>query len=265
MANKHSSGLTGTYFKYGFVVPFLHVVAMAGLAVVDHWWAVVLLALLFYYPVQLLGHNIGSHKLFSHRSFAPKKWYPYVAVYFNFLSLHGSPSTSALIHRLHHRYSDTDQDPSDANKGRWYAYMGWIFHYEVDRKHYILIKDLKRDFPWLLTIEKYELPIALTSFLLALLINLHFGIALLIGSLLAFHAPLLVNGFLHTRVHQDVTEPIDSPFFARWINPVANHATHHRNPGSYDFSSPHAKDWSAIFIRRFLQEKPPASATSAMG
>lgn len=261
MTTRYSSGLTGTHFKYGFVVPLLHLVVIGGLFVVDHWWVVVLLALVLYYPVQLLGHNIGSHKLFSHRSFSPKKWYPYVAVYFNFLSLHGSPSTSALIHRLHHRYADTELDPSDANKGRWYAYMGWIFSYEVDRRHFILIKDLKRDYPWLLTIEKYELPIALTSFLLALVVNMHFGLALLLGSLLAFHAPLLVNGFLHTRINQETTEPIDSPFFAKWINPVANHATHHRHPGSYDFSTIHAKDWSAVFIRKFLQEAPaPADA-----
>lgn len=261
MSTHYARGLTGTRFKYGFLVPLLHLITICGLFVVDSWLLTIALGLLLYYPVQLLGHNIGSHKLFSHRSFSPRWWYPYVAVYFNFLSFHGSPATSALIHRLHHRYSDTDRDPSDANKGRWYAYIGWVFKYEVDSKHFMLIKDLKRDYPWLLKVDKFELPLALGTFLIALLINLQFGIALLLGSLLAFHAPMLVNGFLHTRIHNETTEPIDSPFFAKWINPVANHATHHRNPGSFDFSTEKAKDWSAVFIRKFLQKPNTPTAS----
>lgn len=246
--------MTKTKFKYAIVVPLLHVIALGGLFIVSNWWLTLVLGIALYYPIQLLGHNAGSHKLFSHRSFVPNAWYPYVAAYFNFLSLHGSPSTSALIHRLHHRYADTDLDPSNANRGRWYAYMGWMIEYKIDTKHAFIIRDLARDFPWLLKIDKYDLLIALSSYLAAFLISFDFGIALLIGSLLAFQAPLLVNCFLHKTVHGTSTEPVNNSFVAKWINPIANHATHHNNPSSFDFSNENARDFSAVLIRVFLQK-----------
>lgn len=46
-----------------------------------------------------------------------------------------------LRHRLHHRFTDTEDDPYNAKKGLYWSHMGWIFrkpHYPkmalVDRK-----------------------------------------------------------------------------------------------------------------------------------
>lgn len=53
-------------------------------------------------------------------------------------------------HRLHHKYSDSDADPHNANRGFFFAHMGWL----MSKKHPAVIakgktidmSDLEADF-----------------------------------------------------------------------------------------------------------------------
>jgi stearoyl-CoA desaturase (Delta-9 desaturase) len=33
----------------------------------------------------------------------------------------------ARVHRTHHKFTETDRDPTDINRGLFYAYIGWLF------------------------------------------------------------------------------------------------------------------------------------------
>ena len=239
--------------KLYFLLPLLHVIAVASLFLLDDWLTALLIGVLLYYPILIIGYTIGYHKLFSHRAFTPKPWFPLLAVYCGLLSWHSTPYASAITHRIHHKYSDTDLDPSNANRGFIYAWFGWMYCYKIPRREYAIIKDLRRDWPWLDKVSKYETIVPLATYAIAFLFGPAVGCGVIIASLLAYHGPLLINGFLHKKCSLECTEPVNHAFWAKWINPAANHKQHHENPSSCDYSTGYAKDWSAVLIERFFK------------
>lgn len=238
--------------KLYLILPLLHILAIVGLFTVDGVALLPLITYVLYYPILLLGYNIGYHKLFSHRAFEPKPWYPFVAAFCGLMSWHSTPLLSAMSHRIHHKYSDTDRDPSNANRGVFYAWLGWMYTYKFQAKDALLVRDLVRDWPWLEKVKKFELVVPLTTYTLFYFISPILGLSVLWASLLAFHTPLVTNAFLHAHAGGTSTEPIDVTFWAKWINPIANHKTHHDNPSTIDYSTPAAKDWTVGLIKRFL-------------
>ncbi|CAG2114252.1 unnamed protein product [Medioppia subpectinata] len=83
------------------------------------------------------GVTAGAHRLWSHRSFKakwPLRLYLMIA---QTLSLQRDIYEWSADHRIHHKYSETDADPHNANRGFFYAHMGWLFvekHPEVIKK-----------------------------------------------------------------------------------------------------------------------------------
>lgn len=238
--------------KLYFTLPALHILAIVGLFTVNNSAYAFLIAYLLYYPILLLGHNIGHHKLFSHRAFDPKPWYPYVAAFFGLMSWHSAPLISAMSHRVHHMYSDTDRDPSNRNRGFFYCWIGWMYTFKYQKRDVLLVRDLLRDWPWLEKVNKFAHIVPLSMYVIFYLISPLLGLSLLIASLCAFHTPTLTNTFLHANISGNGTEPINITFLAKWVNPTANHKAHHDNPKSLDYSTPEAKDWTVSFIKRFL-------------
>lgn len=59
----------------------------------------------------LLGHEIGMHRLWSHNSFETTKYKEYLLHIFYFPMLFGSTIVYAGVHRDHHANTDTDKDP----------------------------------------------------------------------------------------------------------------------------------------------------------
>lgn len=68
---------------------------------------------------------------------------------FFFMIKQGPAFTWILNHRLHHKHSDTDGDPHNANRGLFFAHVGWLFttsHPEVVAKRKeIYMSDVEND------------------------------------------------------------------------------------------------------------------------
>lgn len=89
-------------------------------------WVMFWLMILF---VFLTGMAIttGYHRLYAHRAF-DAKWIVEVPVlFFGTLAGQGSVLRWSFDHRLHHRFTDTDEDPYSVKDGFWHAHMGWLF------------------------------------------------------------------------------------------------------------------------------------------
>ncbi|KAJ7935091.1 delta 9-fatty acid desaturase protein [Mycena leptocephala] len=71
----------------------------------------------FYYYYTGFGITAGYHRLWAHRIFS---------------ALSGAGAVQGSIkwwsrgHRAHHRYTDTELDPYNANEGFWHTHMGWM-------------------------------------------------------------------------------------------------------------------------------------------
>ena len=57
----------------------------------------------------------------------------------------GSAKWWCLLHRAHHRWTDTDNDPYNAQRGFWYAHFGWIILDSIKVNDHVCIDDLKID------------------------------------------------------------------------------------------------------------------------
>lgn len=78
-----------------------------------------------------LGVTVGAHRLWSHRSFEARLPLRILLMILNTASLQNDIYEWCRDHRVHHKFSDTDADPHNANRGFFFSHMGWL----LVRKH----------------------------------------------------------------------------------------------------------------------------------
>lgn len=231
------------------LIPFLVGWTLYG---TDHWPLVLVCGVLLYYPIHQLGQGIGYHKLFGHRAFKPRAWYPYLATGIASIAFYGDPLSSALIHRLHHRHSDTELDPHSPTKGRFHAYVGWMATYRPSPRDAMIVSDLIREYPWMVKYRKFEWSVPLVFHLSLCLVSPAISCAVLIACFLSIQNALLLNVFSHNPNTTDSDKATDSVLLARFVNPAFLHKYHHKHGSLWDYSHAGVRDYWAFVIERFL-------------
>jgi stearoyl-CoA desaturase (delta-9 desaturase) len=120
------------------VVPFLAlgVVGWQVWASLLHWSDLAVFAIL--YMVTGLGVTVGFHRLFTHRSFATKRWLRGAFAAAGSMAIEGPVISWVADHRKHHAFADQPGDPHSphvdhgvgwrgALRGLLHAHMGWLF------------------------------------------------------------------------------------------------------------------------------------------
>ena len=79
-----------------------------------------------FYQICGLGVTAGLHRLWSHKSYKAKLPTRILLMILSSASNQGSIYHWARDHRVHHKYSDSDADPHDINKGFFYSHVGWL-------------------------------------------------------------------------------------------------------------------------------------------
>lgn len=118
-------------------VPFL------GLVVAGVWWhergldAVQHLLFLGTYLLSGFGITLGYHRLFTHRSFRPRRWIEVSLAILGSMAVQGPLIRWVAEHRRHHQHSDRDGDPHSPHalgyglrglaRGFLHAHLGWFF------------------------------------------------------------------------------------------------------------------------------------------
>lgn len=72
------------------------------------------------------GTTIGSHRLFTHRTFKANQTLKIVLVIFQTMAGQEPVLHWARDHRVHHKFTDTNADPYNSRRGFWFAHMGWL-------------------------------------------------------------------------------------------------------------------------------------------
>ncbi|XP_046602986.1 acyl-CoA Delta-9 desaturase-like isoform X2 [Neodiprion virginianus] len=83
------------------------------------------------------GVTGGVHRLWSHRSYKAK--WPLRVILIICYSIAGQNTIYDWVrdHRVHHKYTETDADPHNSNRGFFFAHVGWLMmrkHPEVIRR-----------------------------------------------------------------------------------------------------------------------------------
>lgn len=194
-----------------------------------------------------LGVGLGWHRLLTHRSFAAPKWLEYLLTIFGTMSMQNSPDRWVATHRIHHRFTETDDDPHSSRPGFWWAQIGWVVwgtaqdHDEATMKRYI--PDLQKDRGHRLISRFYLVPIALSAVILYLLggwTMVVWGVAARV--VLGWHTTWFVNSLSHlygSQPHATGDDSTNNWFVAILTFGEGWHNNHHAFPTS----ARHGTEW----------------------
>ncbi|XP_013790955.1 stearoyl-CoA desaturase 5-like [Limulus polyphemus] len=91
---------------------------------------------LFYGLLSGLGVTAGAHRLWSHRTYKAKWSLRLFLAFCNCIAGQNDIYEWSRDHRVHHKFSETDADPHNVNRGFFFAHMGWL----LKKKHPDVIK-----------------------------------------------------------------------------------------------------------------------------
>src|SRR5581483_7703364 len=119
---------SGQYKKVSWVTCFFMTLFHIGAvwALFQFTWSGLAVLLVTYYVSLALGIGMSYHRLLTHRSYKTPKIVEYFLTVCGTLALEGGPLFWVAVHRQHHQYSDTDNDPHTPEHGGFWAHMGWI-------------------------------------------------------------------------------------------------------------------------------------------
>lgn len=109
-----------------------------------------------------LGITAGAHRLWAHKSYKAKWPMRLFLMIFNCMALQNDVIEWCRDHRCHHKWTDTNADPHNVNRGFFFSHMGWLLmkkHPKVKEFGQKLdMSDLTSD-PILAFQRKYYLPL----------------------------------------------------------------------------------------------------------
>ncbi len=184
-----------------------------------------------------LGVTVGMHRYLSHRAFKTSRWFQFLMACAGCAALQKGPLWWVIHHRLHHRYSDTPQDPhSPVVDGFWYGHMGWLFARDFMNPDRRIVHDLVK-YPELVWLERFwmlpGLLMAGACFALGGWGGLVYGYCLSV--VLSFQITFAINSFGHLFGSQrfDTGEGSRNNFVLGVLAMGEGwHNNHHRAPSS---------------------------------
>ena len=85
----------------------------------------------------------GYHRLWSHRSYTASWSLQAFLLFGGSAAMMGSVKWWTLLHRAHHRWTDTDSDPYNAMRGFWYSHVGWLLLDNINISKPVPMDDIK--------------------------------------------------------------------------------------------------------------------------
>ena len=244
---------SGIVWKNVFLFVFLHIVYAVGMIhlIREKLWS----SWIFGYWYSVLGGigiTCGAHRLWSHRSYRASFHLRIFLMACQSIAGQNDIYTWCRDHRLHHKFSETDADPHNSNRGFFFCHVGWL----LTRKHPdIMIKGKTLDFsdllndpvvyfqrkfyPFFYIFFCFLLPTILCRFLIGdSWIN-----CWIVGSfgryIVSLHCTWFVNSAAHMwgdRPYNKKVEPRENPWvsYATWGEGFHNY--HHTFPYDYAIS-----------------------------
>jgi stearoyl-CoA desaturase (delta-9 desaturase) len=174
----------------------VHLAPLAAFFVTVTWKDWVLCAVL--YVTRMFFITAGYHRYFSHRSYRMGRIAQFLMAFGATTAAQKGPLWWAGHHRVHHRYTDLDQDPHSPRDGFWWSHVGWILARSYKQTDTEAIKDFST-FPELRFLDRASW---IGPWLLGVACFLIGGWgALLIGfflsTVLLWHGTFVVNSLAH--------------------------------------------------------------------
>jgi stearoyl-CoA desaturase (delta-9 desaturase) len=72
------------------------------------------------------GTTAGSHRLFTHRTYRAKPLLRWFIIYLQTMAGQEPIYRWVRDHRVHHKFTDTNADPHNSQRGFFFSHMGWL-------------------------------------------------------------------------------------------------------------------------------------------
>ena len=194
--------------------------------------------------------GLGYHRWLTHKQFEPGP----IGKFFLFWSMvsigTARPLDYVVVHRTHHKYSETDLDPHPRSLGMWKMASSMYRPVQLN----VPIKDILRR-PDVMFVNKYywSLYLAHLSFLFAIDYQVAF-----LSFLLLNVVDVLLTAWFNCYAHDD-RGPVNLPWWANYFMFTGEnlHLNHHNDPSNPNFgaTSKYNIDFLYYVIKYFLNPK----------
>ncbi|MDJ0631947.1 MAG: acyl-CoA desaturase [Xenococcaceae cyanobacterium MO_188.B29] len=227
----------------------IHIVALLALFPSNFSWGALGVAFILYWITAGWGITLGFHRLATHRSFETSKLVEYFFIFCGALACQGGPIDWVGLHRIHHKYSDTEPDPHDSNRGFWWSHLGWMLiqnpaNNDIPR----YTKDIADD-PFYQFCQKYFIPLQVVlGVFLYLLGGWPFVIwGIFVRLVVVFHCTWFVNSATHKFGYQS-HESNDKSKNCWWVALLTFGEGWHNNHHAFQYSARHGLQWWELDI-----------------
>ena len=111
-------------YKNILFITINHLLALYSFYYINDYYTLV--EVLLHYQLCGLGVTSGLHRLWSHRSYEARDFSRFLIMLLVLMANQGSIYHWFRDHRLHHKYSDTNLDPHNINRGFFFSHIGWL-------------------------------------------------------------------------------------------------------------------------------------------
>ena len=186
------------------------------------------------------GIGMGYHRLLTHGGFKTPKWMEYFLTFCGTLGLQSGAITWVTTHRIHHAFTETENDPHSPRGGTIWSHIGWILQGTAQNQSEATMKryapDLMKDKVHVFMSKYYWVtPIiaAVTLFAIGGWSMVLWGIFL--RQVIGWHSTWLVNSATHlwgTRRFETHDDSRNNGLIAALTFGEGWHNNHHANPRS---------------------------------
>ena len=219
-------------------VTIFHILAVWALFTFS--WQNLIAAAVTWWIAGSWGIGMGYHRLLTHGGFKTPKWMEYFLTFCGTLGLQSGAITWVTTHRIHHAYTETENDPHSPRGGTFWSHIGWIMQgtaqnqTEETKKRFApdLMKDkvhvFMNDYYWITPIIGAVILFAIGGWSMVL-----WGTFL--RQVIGWHSTWLVNSATHlwgTRRFETHDDSRNNGLIAALTFGEGWHNNHHANPRS---------------------------------
>jgi stearoyl-CoA desaturase (delta-9 desaturase) len=243
------------YFKwmlfFSQVVAHLSVIPMIMYGTWYHW----VIAFFVYFMTGCFGMTMTFHRLLSHKSWNPPKWYYKFGTLCGIYGLTGSSIGWVAVHREHHHHTDKEGDPHSPRHHGFFK-VQWLSMFETPKPKYAihLIRDKFHMF-----IHKwyFQLHLAIAGFWL-LIDPMLLVAAYLFPAMILWNAGSFINTLTHMFGYRNYNTTDDStniPVLGILMWGEGWHNNHHADPNNPSFKRKWWElDVGGLFIKLLSQD-----------